>query len=80
MTILFLLVLVSGGVAWWAWENARRRTHPGLTLPLFAAMIEHIPYWKILEGLLFHFDKMRPSMFLTFKVRASRVSDGLPPP
>ena len=28
MIILFLIVLVSGGVAWWAGENARRRTHP----------------------------------------------------
>jgi glutathione S-transferase len=40
---------------------------PGLTLPLFAAMIERIPYRKILEGLLFHFDKRRPVMFLLFK-------------
>jgi hypothetical protein len=45
---------------------------PGLTLPLFAAMIEGIPTWKILEGLLFHFDKKRPLVFLTFK--ASGVS------
>ncbi len=41
---------------------------PGLTLPLFAAMIERIPYWKILEGALFHFDRRRPFLFLTFKV------------
>jgi hypothetical protein len=40
---------------------------PGLTLPLFAAMIERIPYWKILEGLLFHFDKRRPFLFFTLK-------------
>lgn len=40
---------------------------PGLTLPLFAAMIEGIPYRRILEGLLFHFDKRRPLMFLAFK-------------
>jgi glutathione S-transferase len=40
---------------------------PGLTLPLFAAMIERIPYWKILEGLLFHFDKRRPFLFVTLK-------------
>jgi glutathione S-transferase len=41
---------------------------PGLTLPLFAAMIDRIATWKILEGLLFHFDKRRPLLFLTFKV------------
>jgi glutathione S-transferase len=40
---------------------------PGLTLPLFAAMIERIPVHRILEGLLFHFDKRRPWMFLAFK-------------
>ncbi len=42
---------------------------PRLTLPLFAAMIEKIPTAKILEGLLFHFDKKRPVMFLLFKLR-----------
>jgi glutathione S-transferase len=42
---------------------------PGLTLPLFAAMIGQIAAWKVLEGLLFHFDKLRPLVFLTFKVR-----------
>jgi glutathione S-transferase len=42
---------------------------PGLTLPLFAAMIDRIAYSKILEGLLFHFDKKRPVMFLLFKFR-----------
>jgi glutathione S-transferase len=41
---------------------------PGLTVPLFAAMIDNIAYWKILEGSLFHFDKRRPLVFLTFKV------------
>ena len=40
---------------------------PGLTLPLFAAMIDRIATWKIGEGLLFHFDKRRPLMFLGFK-------------
>jgi glutathione S-transferase len=42
---------------------------PGLTLPLFASMIERIPYWKILEGVLFHFDKRRPFAFLAMKAR-----------
>jgi glutathione S-transferase len=40
---------------------------PGLTLPIFAAMIEEIPTWRILEGLLFHFDKRRPVLFLVLK-------------
>lgn len=40
---------------------------PGLTLPLFAAMIECIPYWKIGEGLLFHFDRRRPLLFTALK-------------
>ncbi len=41
---------------------------PGLTLPLFAAMIERIPTWKLLEGALFHFDKKRPFLFFVLKV------------
>jgi glutathione S-transferase len=41
---------------------------PGFTLPLFAAMIERIPYRRIFEGVLFHFDKRRPFMFVAFKV------------
>ena len=40
---------------------------PGLTVPLFAAMIDRIPTWRILEGLLFHFDKQRPLIFLALK-------------
>ena len=42
---------------------------PGLTVPLFAAMIEQIPYYKIFEGALFHFDKRRPLMFTALKAR-----------
>lgn len=42
---------------------------PGMTVPIFAAMIERIPYRKIFEGVLFHFDKRRPFMFLAFKLR-----------
>jgi glutathione S-transferase len=42
---------------------------PRLTFPLFAAMIERIPYRRIFEGLLFHFDKRRPVLFLTLKAR-----------
>jgi len=40
---------------------------PGLTVPLFAAMIDRIAVWRILEGLLFHFDKRRPALFLLLK-------------
>jgi len=42
---------------------------PGLTLPLFFTMVEKISLWRIAEGLFFHFDKMRPMMFILFKVR-----------
>ena len=42
---------------------------PGQTLPLFCTMIEKIPYWRILEGFLFHFDKFRPMMFTLLKFR-----------
>jgi glutathione S-transferase len=41
---------------------------PGLTVPLFAAMIADIPYRRILEGMLFHFDRRRPVMFFVLKV------------
>ncbi len=40
---------------------------PGLTVPLFGALIERIPTWRILEGLLFHFDRQRPAIFLLLK-------------
>jgi glutathione S-transferase len=42
---------------------------PGLTLPLFAAMIRDIPAHRILEGLLFHRIKRRPLLFLLLKAR-----------
>jgi len=41
---------------------------PGLTVPLFAAMIDRVALWKIAEGLLFHIDKRRPLVFLALKV------------
>lgn len=41
---------------------------PGLTVPLFAAMIADIPVPRILEGLLFHRLKGRPLFFLLLKV------------
>ena len=42
---------------------------PGLTMPLFAAMIRDIPTHRILEGLLFHRIKQRPVLFLLLKLR-----------
>lgn len=54
---------------------------PGLTLPLFCTMIEKIPYWKIAEGLLFHFDKRRPILFIALKIfgieRIDRIKPGM---
>ena len=52
---------------------------PGLTTPLFATMIEKIAVWRILEGLLFHFDKRRPLMFLAMKLRGIEKLAGLGP-
>ncbi len=40
---------------------------PGQTLPLFATMIEDIPYRRIFAGLIRHFDKRRPMMFAVMK-------------
>jgi glutathione S-transferase len=42
---------------------------PGLTVPLFCTMIEKISFWRIGEGLLFHFDKFRPVLFSVLKLR-----------
>jgi glutathione S-transferase len=54
---------------------------PGLTFPLFAAMIEDIPVHRVLEGLLFHRIKFRPVIFLTLKAvgvrRLSRLQAGI---
>ena len=41
---------------------------PGLTMPVFAAMIEHIPVRRILVGLLYHWSKVRPLLFLAMKL------------
>jgi glutathione S-transferase len=49
---------------------------PGITVPIFAAMIERVPWWRILEGLLFHYDKRRPLVFLALKWRGlERLGD-----
>ena len=42
---------------------------PGLTLPIFAGMIAHIPVHRIFEGLLFHRIKQRAMFFLLLKLR-----------
>ncbi len=42
---------------------------PGITVPLFAAMIGDIGWGRILEGLLFHIDRRRPLAFLAMKAR-----------
>jgi glutathione S-transferase len=48
-------------------ERSIGNAAPLLTLQIFAAMVEEIPYRNILEGLLFHFEKKRPAFFLIVK-------------
>jgi glutathione S-transferase len=50
-------------------ERSAGNAIPGLTVPLFAAMIEEIGWTRILEGVLFHFDRRRPLAFLALKAR-----------
>jgi glutathione S-transferase len=52
---------------------------PGLTIPLFAAMIADIPATKIFEGLLFHRLKGRPAFFLALKAAGLRRLPSLAP-
>lgn len=52
---------------------------PGLTVPLFAAMIRDIPTPRILEGLLFHRIKQRPIVFLLLKVVGLSRLGSVPP-
>lgn len=52
---------------------------PGLTIPLFAAMIADIGVAKILEGLLFHRLKGRPLFFLALKLAGLRRLPSLSP-
>ena len=60
-------------------EESAGNAIPGLTLPLFCTMIEKISYWRIAEGLLFHFDKMRPMMFAAFKFQGIEKLVKMPP-
>lgn len=52
---------------------------PGLTVPLFAAMIRDIPVHRILEGLLFHRLKRRPLTFLVLRAAGLSRIAALPP-
>lgn len=52
---------------------------PGLTLPLFATMIEAIGVSRILEGLLFHRFKQRALFFLLLKLRGPARLPGTAP-
>ena len=52
---------------------------PGLTVPLFAAMIRDIGVTRILEGLLFHRIKSRPVTFLALKLAGLPRIGALPP-
>lgn len=60
-------------------DESAGNTIPGLTVPLFAAMIDQIATWRILEGLLFHFDKRRPLLFLFLKARGLARLGGVAP-
>ncbi|NNL66318.1 MAG: hypothetical protein HKP30_08755, partial [Myxococcales bacterium] len=42
---------------------------PGLTVPLFASMVQYIPWMRFGEGLLFHPDKRRPLFLALLKQR-----------
>jgi glutathione S-transferase len=59
----------------------RRAGHciPGLTFPLFATMVRHIPYREIARGLLTHPNKERPLFFALLKLRTVRGLPGIPP-
>jgi glutathione S-transferase len=52
---------------------------PGLTVPLFAAMIRDVPAWRIGEGLLFHRLKIRPALFLALKAAGLSRVPAIPP-
>ena len=52
---------------------------PGLTVPLFAAMIRDIPTWRIVEGLLFHRLKIRPLLFLALQASGLSRAGAIPP-
>lgn len=49
-------------------EETAGNAVPGLTTPIFAAMVKHIPTHRILTGLLFHRLKVRAVFFLALKL------------
>ncbi|MEM6512585.1 MAG: glutathione S-transferase family protein [Pseudomonadota bacterium] len=51
---------------------------PGQTFPLFATMIEKIPFWRIFEGLLFHHNKRMPMLFVALKLKGLEILDADP--
>ncbi|MEM9256793.1 MAG: glutathione S-transferase family protein [Pseudomonadota bacterium] len=51
---------------------------PGLSLVLFAAMIEKIPFREIAVGYLRHFDRRRPLLFSVLKLFGMSVIQWLP--
>lgn len=51
----------------------------GLTFPIFAAMIENIPYKNIFVGVLFHREKIRPFLFILLKLVGLKQFIRLPP-
>jgi len=52
-----------------AMQDGPGNTAAALSLPIFAAMIEHVPTRKILSGLLFHRLKQRAAFFFVLKQR-----------
>jgi len=52
---------------------------PGLTLPIFAAMCQYIPFTRFVEGLLFHPQKRRPFILGMLKLRGVHGLPKLPP-
>ncbi|HJO23915.1 MAG: glutathione S-transferase family protein [Myxococcota bacterium] len=52
---------------------------PGLTLPIFAAMCQYIPFTRFVQGLLFHPQKKRPLILALLKLRGLRGMTKLPP-
>lgn len=58
-------------------EERAGNSAPGLTVPIFTAMLAYIPWWRLGEGLLFHGDRKRPLLFSILKLRGIH---GLPPP
>lgn len=52
---------------------------PGLTIPIFAAMVRYIPYSEIFKGLLTHPNKERPVLFTLLKTLGVTGAAKLPP-